>query len=361
MKALRLDATPAITQRRSSVALSRPTHKTLTTRPHRPLLATRAPLRQRTPSHLLTFPPTKLYAAVKDDPFDDDSEDDSDVEDKPFYDEREENELPEAQLQRQEDDLPEESEEEGAEDEKEMTDVTDRDKLAYERLIIEGADVVNSDKEMEEMERTLAAVQETYLNGTAYETSLEAPLNEIQTEFQYPAPPDYFGELVDILEQAQMKKHAEIIRQSSCRALLAVRMRWCDAEWGEVEVHGMQSRAENVKSGEVFFARVTEDYDGIDKIPLAFDNGAVAIFFEFSEDVTSVTMPDAQDSQVDDGDTPESLTSTNAEPIESDWMSSLKERGIEIEAMADLIPVIPVRHIEHCMSDLSCLFYGAPP
>lgn len=126
-----------------------------------------------------------------------------------------------------EEDVEEEEEEEEEEEndeeneEEEFEDVTSRDKLAYERLIIEGADVEDAEDDMKDMYETLKSVEDRYLSGNAYNSAQDPPPTPIKKleDFDYSPMPEFKKDLVDLLEEANLKEQAEYVNESMILSL----------------------------------------------------------------------------------------------------------------------------------------------
>lgn len=98
----------------------------------------------------------------------------------------------------------------------ELYNQAEQDRLAYERLIIEGADVENAGEEMEDLDATISKVQESYLDGSAYNAAPEVDRNPIKREedFPYPSMPEFELGLIELLEEAKMHGQARHVQDS---------------------------------------------------------------------------------------------------------------------------------------------------
>lgn len=105
----------------------------------------------------------------------------------------------------------------------------------------------------------------------------------------------------------------------------------------------MQSRVENVRPGDLYFALRTDDFDGVRSIPQAIEQGAVGIVLEVSsEDIIDTTL------------TRNGASKAKREEIRAHRY--LQENGIE--DVENKLPIVPVESLNPAMSQLGCVFYG---
>ena len=126
-------------------------------------------------------------------------------------------------------------------------------------------------------------------------------------------------------------------------------------------ITGLHSQAENVTPGSIYFAQKTDDYDGLKHIPLAVENGAVAILLQdgieiFLEEDPGVTFGNGVDEEKRLNEPPAHSVMRCVD--REQWKRPLKKEGIPIDDIEALIPVLPVVNLPYAMSSIGCIFYG---
>lgn len=107
-------------------------------------------------------------------------------------------------------------------------------------------------------------------------------------------------------------------------------------------VMGMQSRAENVTSGDLYFAHTTDTYDGIREITKAIEQGAMGIVIEDNSDQDDIPFDDGNGKTLTEED-------------------RLKHLLTGLELSEDIlydVPVISVEDIQHTMGLMGSIYYG---
>ena len=109
----------------------------------------------------------------------------------------------------------EDEEDEENEDLTGVDDIAKKDKQAYERLIIEGADIENAKAKLAKMDRKIRAMEESYLDGSAYESEFESPLMPIKRleDFPYKPMPQFSMQFLDLLNRAKLDEEAQMVKK----------------------------------------------------------------------------------------------------------------------------------------------------
>eukprot|EP00210_Caulerpa_lentillifera_P009176 g8748.t1 len=219
----------------------------------------------------------------------------------------------------------EEEEEESKPIEREEEEQEEQENASFEKLILSGGDFDDLDAEWKVLNKKLRPIRKSYYDGSAY-NSHELPPTPIKKleEFPYDPLPEFKMLLGDLLEEAQMMKEAMEVKE----------------KYGEVVLTGLQSQAKRVRKGDLYFARVTNEYDGIAAIPTAIENGAIAIIAS-DENVTS------QDLLLS------ARTNDENKGSQNDVFS-------EQDASTNQIAFLTVSSINEVMGRLGCIFYDYP-